>query len=54
MKVRKFRIIVVFTDNDCERFTTSEFYFKDNVLTIMDGYLKRTLKADYIKEITIF
>lgn len=54
MKLRKFRLLVVFKDNVCERFVTTEFYFKDNVLTIMDGYVKRTFIADYIKEITIF
>lgn len=54
MKVRKFRIIVLFRDNDSERFNAREFYFKDNVFTIIEDGFKRTLRADYIKDITIY
>ena len=54
MKVRKFRIIVLFRDNDSERFNATEFYFKDNVFTIIEDGVKRTLRADYIRDITIY
>lgn len=54
MKVRKFRIIVLFRDNDSERFNATEFYFKDNVFTIIENGVKRTLRADYIRDITIY
>lgn len=54
MRVRKWRIIVLFRDNDSERFNASEFYFEDNILTIIDDGVKRVLIADYIKDITIY
>lgn len=54
MKVRKFRIIVVFIDNGCERYNASEFYFKDNVFTIFEDNVKWALRADCIKDITIY
>ena len=54
MKVRKFRIIVLFRDNDSERFNATEFYYKDNVFTIIEDGVKHTLRADYIRDITIY
>ena len=54
MKVRKFRIIVLFRDNDSERFNATEFYFKDNVFTIIENGVKSTLRADSIRNITIY
>ena len=39
MRVRKWGIIVL---------------FRDNILTIIDDGVKRVLRADYIKDITIY
>lgn len=49
------RIIVEFKDSDCERFTTDKFSIESGVVTIkQDGEVKRTLRLDYIRAITIY
>ena len=48
------RIMVEFKDSGCERFTTDTFSLESGILTIKQDTIKRTLRLDYIKTITIF